>query len=657
MNKNLDFPKEWFHDEVRDGFYVDGLMKCFWAAYLEVFNEIEAVCDRHGLKIFADCGTLLGAVRHKGFIPWDDDLDFAMLRDDYIKFKKYAAEELPEGYIVTDYHELDNDLLITWVANSRDVNLDEEWLKKYHGFPYPVGIDIFPLDFISPNSEEEDLRKLIAKAVYDSGSAEKDENTTPEDIEEVIRTVEELTGAVIDRNRSLRIQIYELTEQLYSLYGREGAEELALMHYWTKDNSHKYNIHLFDDIIRIPFEKFTLPAPARYDEVLKIEYGDYMRIVRGGAAHDYPAYSTYEKQIAAGIENGRLPYKFYYDEGMELERRSVPVLEADKKRTVLFIPFKASYWKRLDHIWEKEKQSENTDVFVMPIPWFDRLIFSNKNEAHYEADEFPAKLNIIDYRVTDLEAMHPDIIYFQNPCDFYNYTVTMHPDFYSDKLKALTDKLVCVPYPIPDEILSGDGCALKSMEHFVRKPGIINADLVLLPDEGMRSSFIEELVRFAGEEKRSLWERKIQIDPDYEKAEITEDREVTIPDSWIEKKEKKKAVLYYTSLSMMLKNESKMLEKLERTFSTFKKNKDKVILVWHPDPMIDRTISQIRPELWKEYKKTVDDFKTSDLGIYDETSDMTIVSAFADAYYGDPGPEAEKFRYAGKPVMIEDCSI
>ena len=78
----LEFPREYFIDEVRDGFYVNGLMKRCWAAQLEALNDIAGVCEKYQIRWYADFGTLLGAVRHGGFVPWDDDIDICMFRED-----------------------------------------------------------------------------------------------------------------------------------------------------------------------------------------------------------------------------------------------------------------------------------------------------------------------------------------------------------------------------------------------------------------------------------------------------------------------------------------------------------------------------------------------------------------------------------------------
>ena len=72
-------PDNFLEGEIRNSFYVESMMKKVWAAQLEVLHEIDRICKKHNITYFADWGTLLGAVRHKGFIPWDDDMDIKQL--------------------------------------------------------------------------------------------------------------------------------------------------------------------------------------------------------------------------------------------------------------------------------------------------------------------------------------------------------------------------------------------------------------------------------------------------------------------------------------------------------------------------------------------------------------------------------------------------
>ena len=84
----MEFPREFFYDEVRNGFYIPGIIKRAWAAELEILATIDKICRKHKIRYYVDFGTLLGAVRENNFIAWDDDLDIMMLRDDFERFIK-----------------------------------------------------------------------------------------------------------------------------------------------------------------------------------------------------------------------------------------------------------------------------------------------------------------------------------------------------------------------------------------------------------------------------------------------------------------------------------------------------------------------------------------------------------------------------------------
>ena len=94
----MNFDRSFFEDEVRDGFYVTAEMKQAWAAQMEVLSDLDKACRENGIEYYADWGTLLGAVRHHGFIPWDDDMDVCMKRPDYNRFLRIAKQIMPEGY-------------------------------------------------------------------------------------------------------------------------------------------------------------------------------------------------------------------------------------------------------------------------------------------------------------------------------------------------------------------------------------------------------------------------------------------------------------------------------------------------------------------------------------------------------------------------------
>ena len=160
----MEIHDSFLEPEVRDGFYVPSIVKQAWAAELEVLAEINRICEKYEIPYFADWGTLLGVVRHKGFIPWDDDLDITMKRADYERFLKVAERELPEHFSVFTYEKHPDfwSFMARVVAKNR-ICFEEEHLRKFHGFPYIVGIDVFVLDYVSDNETKNDERNKLAR--------------------------------------------------------------------------------------------------------------------------------------------------------------------------------------------------------------------------------------------------------------------------------------------------------------------------------------------------------------------------------------------------------------------------------------------------------------------------------------------------------------
>ncbi|MBO6215081.1 MAG: LicD family protein, partial [Lachnospiraceae bacterium] len=154
----MTFDNSFFEEEERDGFVIEPMMKRAWAAILEVYEVIRDVCDKNGIHFYACGGTLLGAIRHKGFIPWDDDMDLCMIRDDYMRFLEVAPTALPKGFVLAGMYSPEKRL---WLANQTmqmRVIADEEYfslpsyMNRFHGYPFPrIGIDIFPYDLVDEN--------------------------------------------------------------------------------------------------------------------------------------------------------------------------------------------------------------------------------------------------------------------------------------------------------------------------------------------------------------------------------------------------------------------------------------------------------------------------------------------------------------------------
>jgi len=133
---------------------------------LDIFKNFINVCQKLNLKYYLLGGTLLGAVRHEGFIPWDDDIDVGMPRKDYEVFISKGQEMLPKKYFIQNfYSDLDFPLNFTKIRDNETTFLETSVRKL--NINHGVFIDVFPLDFY-PNKEKERNRIKIKKKILDS---------------------------------------------------------------------------------------------------------------------------------------------------------------------------------------------------------------------------------------------------------------------------------------------------------------------------------------------------------------------------------------------------------------------------------------------------------------------------------------------------------
>jgi hypothetical protein len=340
----------------------------------------------------------------------------------------------------------------------------------------------------------------------------------------------------------------------------------------------------------------------------------------------------------------------------------------EDRKEVVFLPYKASMWDSLESVWEAADADENTDAYVIPIPYFDKNPDGSFKEEHYEGDLYPKNVPITRYDTYDLETRRPDVIYIHNPYDECNHVTSVHPYFYSKNLRKFTDKLVYIPYFVLPEIEPDDQEAVDNMKHFCFMPGTIYADQVIVQSEKMRTIYIDEYRKAAKEMDllyehvdRSFLEKKFLGlgSPKLDKVSNTKKENLEIPAEWLKVITRpdgswKKIVFYNTSVSALLHHDEKMLRKMESVFEMFKKNQEEVALLWRPHPLIQATIESMRPRLWKEYKALVEKYRQEGFGIYDDSADMDRAVVVSDAYYGDRSSVVQLYARIKKPVMMQD---
>lgn len=360
----MQIPHTYFEDEVREGFYIPGIVKRAWAAQIEVLEVLDRICKKHNIKWFADCGTLLGAVRHGGYIPWDDDLDICMLRPDYIRFNNIIRKEMPEGYVILNLNNEGEDMYfehLTRITNSHRVYFDGEFLEKYHQFPYAAGIDIFPIDYIAEDEEEEEQRKELIAGVMSVAENMADDDSNIDEFRDDIADIEKICVTKINYNENVKRQLYQIAERLFALYSDVGGEYVALMPYWVHKNNHKYPAKLFDKTIMLPFEYIQIPAPAAYDAVLRIEYGDYMTIYKNGGVHGYPFFVNQEEFLMEQINSYPFKYKFSMD---HLENDIRKEYKSPRKQAQEFLSLMLYAHGSLIKLIEEGRYDEATDLLT-----------------------------------------------------------------------------------------------------------------------------------------------------------------------------------------------------------------------------------------------------------------------------------------------------
>lgn len=263
---------------------INGIQK----GILEVYKEVKRVCEKNKIPFFALAGTELGAIRHKGFIPWDDDIDLGIKVGDYERFKKACRKDLEEPY---EFKE------IVWLGgkvHNKNTAFVEAPCAVHRENGYGFFVDIFPL-IGAPDDENERFGFLNNMLLYS------------------------FQAMIFDRypeiSKYTKKQIMDWRNDILYKYPLEKSErfvEFSLGHWYTG------NARGLDKAVEMPFEDTMIPVPSTYDEDLTAHYGDYMKLppVEQRATHNNLAY--------VDLENS---YTKYYDELEKLDPKFLEFLK------------------------------------------------------------------------------------------------------------------------------------------------------------------------------------------------------------------------------------------------------------------------------------------------------------------------------------------
>lgn len=307
--------EEFYEDEVREGFYIPACVKQAWGAQIRVLNDVDRVCSELGIRYFADWGTFLGAVRHGGFIPWDDDFDICMLRDDYNRFLNEGVAKLPEGYSVFNLeNKEDHEQFVANIVSKTRICFEPEHLERFHGFPYISAVDVFLIDYMANDRDRQEEMKLKAQYVLKISDEISGGRLKGSELKGRLREVERLLGIRIPEGLSdnkIRQFLDIEAEKLFASFvdEKDEAQKIVQMMPWGLRDENIMPSLYYSETIDIPFETGTIPVPLIYDDALRLHYGDYMKLYKNAGGHDYPFFAKSRAQLQEVLDFELPEYK------------------------------------------------------------------------------------------------------------------------------------------------------------------------------------------------------------------------------------------------------------------------------------------------------------------------------------------------------------
>ncbi|MBR4389305.1 MAG: LicD family protein [Prevotella sp.] len=278
----INLPEGFLNEETRCGFTVTRQLKEVWAVELDLLVEFDRVCKKHGIRYVASGGTILGAVRHHGFIPWDDDLDLMMPRADYEQLCAVAQDEFKDTYFFqTEYTDPGFMRGFARLRNSQTAGIQCFEFNKRYRFNQGIFIDIFPMDEVVDDDQllsqqNHKAKKLFAKACILSEMTDR----FPPDRKPTWKYAYKLFGHYLFgsfiRQYHLQDRYLKKFERTCAQYNGTGQKRWSLLSFQFSNRGHDLSVYSEDGIISLDFEFVQMPVPKDFDAHLKNKYGDYM---------------------------------------------------------------------------------------------------------------------------------------------------------------------------------------------------------------------------------------------------------------------------------------------------------------------------------------------------------------------------------------------
>lgn len=300
---------------------------------------------------------------------------------------------------------------------------------------------------------------------------------------------------------------------------------------------------------------------------------------------------------------------------------------------IVFLPYKVSMWDCMESVYYAALLHENCNISVVPIPYCNLSQNGDILETIYEGKAFPEQVKILSFEEYDVAEVCPDVIFIHNPYDEYNYVTQVPSRYFSRELVKYTNHLVYLPYKVCHGVVNDVYCAL---------PGVKYSWRVFVQSESVRETYI----------KYNNPDKIIALgSPKVDKVIASGKQKPNMPDDWKRVFQDRKVFLFNTHLNNIINNGEAMIEKLRLVFNLFRDQPD-IAILWRPHPLSIQTAKSMNPRILPSYLGLIDEFRTLENGIYDESADMHKAIFFSDAYIGDGSSLVSLYGVTGKPLMI-----
>lgn len=239
---------------------------------LDIAQEIKRICEKHRIKYFMIAGTLLGAIRHKGFIPWDEDMDFGMLRSDFERFVQACRTDLDTNRFFLQTNESDKGYTYAFAKLRLKGTRIVESVSENASADQGIFVDIFPFDNVPDKKWQSTLHEkeryiwkniLAVKLGYKNGMHRS----------KALQVILKAVASVLPYQF-----ILSRKNKAFTRYNKKKSENIV-----TAEGSYRYKKETIpgryvEKLVNLPFEEMEFPAFACYEEYLTGMYGDYMKL-------------------------------------------------------------------------------------------------------------------------------------------------------------------------------------------------------------------------------------------------------------------------------------------------------------------------------------------------------------------------------------------